>query len=421
MQVNPSNNNNFLYTQVDETQCFANQKMDEDSIQTTNHSNLLDFDQHKSQNLFKKIIGASLKDNVFGKNSDRHPNNSGNILEDFNNWFPERQEIEIPSQDVNGNDVFLNGYVLQSGKENAPTAIFFSGSHGITEEYSPPFIKKLQDDGYNVIVFNYQGFGGSDGAPSPQGIKNDATAVYNWVQENHDQYGLDNENILAYGYSLGGSAAAYLASRAEVNLVLDRTFSELSNVIVNEVNTELCEEFGGKLDKKFIRIPIVKIVKVVSKYQNDLNNAQSLKSFKGDKVWVIHGESDNTMNVDGRNKKGIEDSLSSNHNNEIFTISGLEHQNPIYQKKGTFILPENDKGIDQDLKKTWTETANEYNALSLDIEDEEKMLLQNNNSEEGDSDRLQDLKKKAQTLKKKLQVNLLGDVFEMNGIEFVRV
>jgi pimeloyl-ACP methyl ester carboxylesterase len=101
----------------------------------------------------------------------------------------------------------LNGIFYKNG-EGLPTAIYFGGNG----EDSLNFIdiaKEIKE--YNFLVFNYRGYGLSEGEPSRDSILNDAKEIY-------DKF-LD-KNSVAIGRSLGSSVATYLASQREIDRLL---------------------------------------------------------------------------------------------------------------------------------------------------------------------------------------------------------
>lgn len=86
------------------------------------------------------------------------------------------------------------------------------------------FIKK----GWQVFMFDYRGYGKSQGHPSEEGTYQDVLAAWSVLTE---QKKLPAHTILAYGKSMGGPIAAYLAAHKPVGgLVLDSTFSSFQDV-----------------------------------------------------------------------------------------------------------------------------------------------------------------------------------------------
>jgi len=84
------------------------------------------------------------------------------------------------------------------------------------------YLKFFKDKGINVFLWNYRGYGRSEGKPSPNILRADADKVYDYILKTLGVKG----KIGVYGRSLGGIAASHLANRTEMAIV-DRTFANL--------------------------------------------------------------------------------------------------------------------------------------------------------------------------------------------------
>jgi pimeloyl-ACP methyl ester carboxylesterase len=73
-------------------------------------------------------------------------------------------------------------------------------------------LKELWSLGYNVMAFDYRGFGDSPGVPSEHGVYADATAAYAHLMR--DQ-GVPPSRIILAGRSLGAAVAVDLATRVD--------------------------------------------------------------------------------------------------------------------------------------------------------------------------------------------------------------
>ncbi|MDR2946444.1 MAG: alpha/beta hydrolase [Candidatus Adiutrix sp.] len=106
------------------------------------------------------------------------------------------------------------------------TALFFQGNSG-NMSIRLGHLSSLQALGLNVLSVDYPGYGPSPGRPSETAVYQAAEALWNWaVQE-----GAQPEEMLIYGYSLGGGTAAWLAkTHPPAALVLDSTFTMLREV-----------------------------------------------------------------------------------------------------------------------------------------------------------------------------------------------
>jgi fermentation-respiration switch protein FrsA (DUF1100 family) len=80
----------------------------------------------------------------------------------------------------------------------------------------------------SVLIFDYPGYGRSEGSPSESGCYAAADAAYDWLVQSQK---IAPEKILLYGGSLGGGVAVELASRRPYRaLFLVKTFTSLPDV-----------------------------------------------------------------------------------------------------------------------------------------------------------------------------------------------
>lgn len=108
-------------------------------------------------------------------------------------------------------------------------AILYCPGNGGNLEGRTTFVRELgQRLGESVLIFDYPGYGRSEGVPSEAGCYAAADAAYLWLVESQN---IAPERIILYGESLGGAMAVELASRRPHRaLVLVRTFASLSGV-----------------------------------------------------------------------------------------------------------------------------------------------------------------------------------------------
>lgn len=104
----------------------------------------------------------------------------------------------------------INAWLVKAG--NAPTIIFAHGNAGTMSERVMK-VKFFHDLGLNVLIFDYRGYGKSQGHPTEEGVYQDAQAVYDYLQTRTD---IDRSRIIAYGASLGGVVAIDLASKRKL-------------------------------------------------------------------------------------------------------------------------------------------------------------------------------------------------------------
>jgi len=83
--------------------------------------------------------------------------------------------------------------------------------------------QNFYNNGYSILIYDYSGYGHSEGEASEQQVYNDVQAVYNYLVK---QQKLKPEQIISYGHSLGSAIAADLAFNKPVaGLVLENAFT----------------------------------------------------------------------------------------------------------------------------------------------------------------------------------------------------
>jgi len=85
----------------------------------------------------------------------------------------------------------------------------------------------LLDAGYNVLLFDYRGFGRSTGRPSLAGVVDDGVTAAKF----HDAIRPKNLPSILYGFSLGGAIAAQVLRRHSFDgLILQSTFTSIPDL-----------------------------------------------------------------------------------------------------------------------------------------------------------------------------------------------
>ena len=81
--------------------------------------------------------------------------------------------------------------------------------------------------GVNVLLFDYRGYGESNGTPSEEGVYADAEAAYRWLREEKQ---IDPSNITIFGRSLGGAVAIELARRVPCGgVIVESSFTSAAD------------------------------------------------------------------------------------------------------------------------------------------------------------------------------------------------
>jgi fermentation-respiration switch protein FrsA (DUF1100 family) len=139
-------------------------------------------------------------------------------------------------------------------------------SHGNAEDLgdSRQVLAKISDLGFNVLAYDYQGYGTSAGKPTEAHAYQDIDSAYNYLIH---QLKIPPQRIIIFGRSVGGRPSVDLSSRKPVaGLILESTFTSAFRVV--------------------LPVPILPFDK--------FENLQKIKKVKCP-VLVMHGEMDKTI------------------------------------------------------------------------------------------------------------------------------
>ena len=157
------------------------------------------------------------------------------IFERQSIFFPRREMAETPQavgmsyQDVGfttADGARLHGwYIPHAGASR--TVLFCHGNAG-NISYRLDKLSMLYDLGVNIFIFDYRGYGKSEGAPSEKGLYADTQAAYSVLTREKKAA---PASIVLYGESIGGACAIDLAAREKVGaVILEGTFTSVSDM-----------------------------------------------------------------------------------------------------------------------------------------------------------------------------------------------
>ncbi|MDP2313292.1 MAG: alpha/beta hydrolase [Pseudomonadota bacterium] len=122
----------------------------------------------------------------------------------------------------NADDVKLYGVWAHQPSPNAEVLLYFHGNTDHIDEYMGQ-VGDYWSYGYEVFIFDYQGYGKSEGSPTYDGVLTDGLAAVDYVE---DHTGRAVEDIPFLGLSLGGSVATRVAAtRSPKVLVTEDMFA----------------------------------------------------------------------------------------------------------------------------------------------------------------------------------------------------
>lgn len=102
-----------------------------------------------------------------------------------------------------------------------PLLVYCHGNAGNIAERGP-IAAELARRGVNVLLFDWRGYGKSEGRPTESALIKDALAAYDFAKTKSD-------DIAMYGESLGGPYAAYVAAHRKTKcVVIENSFPSLA-------------------------------------------------------------------------------------------------------------------------------------------------------------------------------------------------
>ena len=166
------------------------------------------------------------------------------------------EPVTFPTED----GLTLQGWFLPIARTpSPPTVLVFNGNAG-NRAYRAPLAAWLHRDGFQVLLFDYRGYGGNHGSPTEAGLAADARAARAYLGGRPD---VDETRVFYFGESLGAAVATALAADlAPAGLILRSPFSSLADVgrlhyPLLPVRTLLKDRFAANEQIKRVRCPVL--------------------------------------------------------------------------------------------------------------------------------------------------------------------
>ena len=180
------------------------------------------------------------------------------------------KELEFYSEGykLKGNFYLPEGY---SGEKKIPTIILCHGFAGVKELLLPNFASKFIEEGYAAFIFDYRGFGESDGTEGQVIPEEQVRDIRNAITFIRSQDEVDCNRIGLWGTSLGG-ANALITSAVDDRikaLCVQITFGDGERNNTSDLSKEEKEKRRAALNKsllaattknKVMKLPLKKIL-----------------------------------------------------------------------------------------------------------------------------------------------------------------
>jgi fermentation-respiration switch protein FrsA (DUF1100 family) len=125
-----------------------------------------------------------------------------------------------------GDRLRLHGWFVPA--QNSEFTVLYCHGNGGNMMYFLETVNFINKLGLNCFVFDYRGYGSSQGEPTENGTYLDVRAAYRWLTK---KKGVAPKCIILFGWSLGGSIAAYLAGKVKpAGLVIESTFTSYRDI-----------------------------------------------------------------------------------------------------------------------------------------------------------------------------------------------
>ncbi|MDW8323292.1 MAG: alpha/beta hydrolase [Burkholderiales bacterium] len=129
------------------------------------------------------------------------------------------EDVELITDD----GVRLHGWWIPHPRPRAALLHLHGNAGNVSHRLE--LIRILHDLGLAVLIFDYRGYGRSEGKPTEAGTQRDALAAWRHLTEVR---GFSPERIVLHGQSLGAALAAWLASRQRAGaLILESAFTSV--------------------------------------------------------------------------------------------------------------------------------------------------------------------------------------------------
>jgi len=205
-----------------------------------------------------------------------------------------RTQVVLTSQ---GKKIY--GYFVKSSIANTKDVILYNHGNRDHLQFYWDRVELFYKMGFNVFIYDYQGYGMSEGEPSESALYSDATTAYEYLRTSK---GFGNGQITVYGFSLGGAPATYLASTifTPKRFILEAAFA----------STSALTQSGTLLD-----LPSTFFMK------GEYNNAERIK-YVTTPVLILHGVDDKFIDME---KNGKVLFRNANEPKTFIAVPGADH------------------------------------------------------------------------------------------------
>ncbi|MCE9551896.1 MAG: alpha/beta hydrolase [Planctomycetes bacterium] len=147
------------------------------------------------------------------------------------NWSPENLKFEDVFLEA-ADGTRLHGWFCPNESARAVVLVLHGNAGNLSHRQER--MRLLQQRlGVTAMIFDYRGYGRSEGLPTEAGVLDDARAARRWLAKKTD---IEEWQVVLMGESLGGGVAVDLAAQdGAAGLVLESTFTSLPDVAARQL------------------------------------------------------------------------------------------------------------------------------------------------------------------------------------------
>jgi fermentation-respiration switch protein FrsA (DUF1100 family) len=201
------------------------------------------------------------------------------------------EDVFFPTTD----GIRLNGWFVPYPRAEH-TLVWFHGNAGNISHRLENIRLLHEKVGVNIFIFDYRGYGRSQGEPSEEGTYKDGAAALEYLRSRQD---IDSGKLIFFGRSLGAAVASELARQYECSaLILETPFASIAHMAR-------------------VAFPVLPIAPLLSARYDTLEKVRHIKS----PLLVIHGDRDEVVPYN----QGKEVFAAAPEPKEFYTIAGARH------------------------------------------------------------------------------------------------
>ena len=237
-------------------------------------------------------------------------------------YLPTRDEPSTPAQwglkfepvDFKSADgTSLHGWFMPAKGRTAQTAkgtIVFSHGNAGSMSYHLGFCVWMVEAGYNVLLYDYRGFGKSGGSVERRGMIDDVKAAFAYIFKRPD---IDHTRIASFGHSLGGAQSVTALGESPVKglraIIIDGAFASYQ---------AMARIIGGQLGASLVT--------------DELSPRDFVKKLAPVPFLVVHGDNDEIVPV----SQGLQLYQAAGQPKTLFEVKSGQHGTSLSANAGAY-------------------------------------------------------------------------------------